>query len=245
MSGGNVVITSPFDDAGGTNAGAIYLFNGKTGALISTLKGSTANDNVGVGGVTALSNGNYVVMSPSWDNGLAVNAGAVTFGSGTTGVGVNEVVSATNSLVGSTSADMSTAGVTALTNGSYVVMSPLWNNGAVVDAGAVTFGNAMTGVSGVISETNSLVGSTGGDMSTAALTALTNGSYVVRSPLWNNGAVVDAGAVTFGDGTIGVKGPIAATNSLVGSSTGDMAAGTLTAGVTALKNGNYVVNSPL
>ena len=236
LSGGNVVITSPFDDAGGTNAGAVYLYNGKTGALISTLTGSKANDNVGIGGVTALSNGNYVVMSASWDSATAVDVGAVTFGSGTTGVSGS--VSATNSLVGTTNGDMSTAGVTALTNGGYVVMSPLWNNGAVVDAGAVTFGG-LTGVSGAISATNSLVGSNPGDMSTAGVTALTNGSYVVRSPLWNNGTVVDAGAVTFGNATNGVKGAIADTNSLVGSKTGDMNVGS----VTALKNGNYVVNS--
>ncbi len=36
-------------------------------------------------GVTALSNGNYVVRSPYWDNGAATDAGAVTWGSGTTG----------------------------------------------------------------------------------------------------------------------------------------------------------------
>ena len=55
LSGGNVVITSPFDDAGGTDAGAVYLFNGATGTLISTLRGSTANDNLGSTGVTSLS----------------------------------------------------------------------------------------------------------------------------------------------------------------------------------------------
>src|SRR5437773_10645229 len=47
LSSGNVVITAPADDAGGTNAGAVYLFNGRTGALISTLTGSHANDQVG------------------------------------------------------------------------------------------------------------------------------------------------------------------------------------------------------
>src|SRR4051794_25117387 len=47
LSTGNVVVTSPFDDAGGTDAGAVYLFNGSTGALISTLTGSTANDRIG------------------------------------------------------------------------------------------------------------------------------------------------------------------------------------------------------
>src|SRR5260221_10577642 len=54
LSTGNVVITSPHDNAGGTNAGAVYLFNGATGALISTLRGSTAGDVVGQSGVTAL-----------------------------------------------------------------------------------------------------------------------------------------------------------------------------------------------
>src|SRR5262245_66553216 len=70
LSTGNVVITSPFDDAGGTDAGAVYLFNGATGALISTLHGSRENDHVGGGGVTALANGNYVVRSPDVDFGL-------------------------------------------------------------------------------------------------------------------------------------------------------------------------------
>lgn len=31
LSSGNVVVTSPFDDAGGTDAGAVYLFNRATG----------------------------------------------------------------------------------------------------------------------------------------------------------------------------------------------------------------------
>ena len=120
LSTGKVVITSPFDDAGGADAGAVYLFNGATGALISTLIGSTANDNLGSTGVTALSNGNYVVLSLNWDNGAATDAGAVTFGSGTTGV--SGAVSSTNSLVGTTSFD-NVGSVTALSNGNYVVRS--------------------------------------------------------------------------------------------------------------------------
>ena len=34
LSTGNVVITSPLDDTGGTDAGAVYLFNGATGDLM-------------------------------------------------------------------------------------------------------------------------------------------------------------------------------------------------------------------
>src|SRR6478672_8400160 len=64
LNTGNVVITAPFDDAAGKDAGAIYLFNGRTGALISTLTGATAGDHAGSGFVVALTNGNFVVPSP-------------------------------------------------------------------------------------------------------------------------------------------------------------------------------------
>ena len=80
---------------------------------------------MGRDGVSALTNGNYVVRSYNWDNG----AGAVTWGSGT--AGVSGVVSSDNSLVGSTANDnVGYDGVTALTNGNYVVISPYWDNGA-------------------------------------------------------------------------------------------------------------------
>src|SRR5258708_4802841 len=86
LSTGNVVITAAFDDAGGQDAGAVYLFNGATGALISTLTGSHPNDRVGDFGVTALATGNYVVRSPFWSNDTASQVGAVTFGNSVSGV---------------------------------------------------------------------------------------------------------------------------------------------------------------
>jgi uncharacterized repeat protein (TIGR01451 family) len=241
LSTGNVVITSPFDDFGGSNAGAVYLFNGATGALISALRGSSVNDQVGRDGVIAVGNGNYVVNSVLWNNGAATDAGAVTFGNGTTGV--SGVVSAANSLVGSTSLDVvGSHGVLALANGNYVVRSPTWDNGAAADAGAVTFGNGATGASGPISATNSLVGNSASDLiGNAGVTALTNGNYVVRSPNWDNGAATSAGAVTFGNGTTGVVGVVSAANSLVGNTSGNNVG---SGGVVPLANGNYVVRSP-
>ncbi|MBL9160907.1 MAG: SUMF1/EgtB/PvdO family nonheme iron enzyme [Verrucomicrobiales bacterium] len=239
LSTGNVVITSPFDDAGGTDAGAVYLFNGATGALISTLRGSQANDNVGRWGVTALSNGNYVVSSPYWNNGSVFYAGAVTWGSGTSGV--SGVVSSSNSLVGSKANDqVGNRGVIALNNGNYVARSASWDNGAVLDAGAVTWGSGTTGVTGVVSSTNSLVGSNTLDEVGSSVTALNNGNYVVDCRFWDNGAVTNVGAVTWGSGTSGVSGVISSSNSLVGSMTNDLVG----SAVTALTNGNYVVLSP-
>ena len=239
LSTGNVVITSPNDDAGGSNAGAVYLFNGATGALISTLRGSSANDVVGNGGVTALSNGNFVIGSPLWNNGAVIDAGAATWGNGTTGV--SGVISAANSLVGSTFSDqVGSGGVTALSSGNYVVLSVNWDNGAVANVGAVTWGNGTTGVSGVVSAANSLVGSTATDhVGVDGVTALSNGNYVVGSTTWDNGAIVNAGAATRGSGTTGVSGAVSAANSLVGSTANDQVG----AGVTALTNGNYVVVS--
>ena len=168
LSNGNYVVRSPnWDNGAATDAGAVTWGSGTTGisgvvSSSNSLVGSTSDDQVGYGGVMALSNGNYVVRSPYWDNGAATDAGAVTWGSGTTGV--SGVVSSSNSLVGSTSDDqVGYGGVVALSNGNYVVRSPYWDNGAATDAGAVTWGSGTTGVSGVVSSSNSLVGSTSND----------------------------------------------------------------------------------
>ena len=234
LSTGNIVVTDP---TAITNVGAVYLFNGQTGALLSMLTGNTggsSGDNVGGSGVAALTNGNYVVESGEWNGGK----GAATWGSGT--AGVSGVVSAANSLVGSTggSPGDGVGRVTALTNGNYVVSSIFWNN----SEGAATWGNGTTGISGTISAANSLVGSTGGangDEVGFSVTALSNGNYVVASPNWNG----NLGAVTWANGTTGISGTISAANSLVGSTGGTLGDQVGDEGVIALTNGNYVVDS--
>ena len=245
-NGNYVVASSNWDNGAVVNAGAVTWGSGTTGvtgavSAANSLVGSTANDNVGGSGVTALSNGNYVVRSPFWDNGAVVNAGAATWGSGTTGV--TGAVSAANSLVGSTANDVvGGSGVTALSNGNYVVRSPSWDNGAVADAGAVTWGSGTTGVTGR-SPPPTAWSAPRPTMSSDSrgVTALPNGNYVVLSWHWDNGAVADAGAATWGSGTTGVTGAVSAANSLVGSTASDRVG----IGVTALSNGNYVVAQPV
>jgi hypothetical protein len=246
LSNGNVVVTDWTDNFGGSFAGAAYLFNGVTGALISAVVGSHPNDLVGAL-ATVLSNGNYVIQSQFWNS----YRGAVTWGSAT--AGVSGVVSASNSLVGGNGSDrvgggqFLVGGVTALPNGNYVVRSPEWNN----RRGAATWGSGTAGVSGVVSDTNSLVGSNPNDAvggsvieTLTAVTPLDNGNYLVHSPDWNG----DRGAVTWGGGTRGITGVVSATNSLVGSTTGDelgMRGGFIgDRGILTLSNGNYVVLSP-
>lgn len=238
LSTGNVVITSPFDDAGGVDAGAVYLFNGSTGALISTLRGSTDFDLVGRTEVIPLANGNFVVSSNSWHKSPLEPVGAVTFGDGT--FGVNGVVSAANSLVGNTSGDMvgDTGKVVALPSGNFIVMTPSWDNGANADVGAITWVDGTVGITGTISSANSLTGTNVNDrVGSSNAKVLANGHVVVTSTSWN----ANAGAVTWINGFTGVVGTVSSANSLIGGSANDEVG---SRGILELTNGNYVVMSP-
>src|SRR5205814_8644093 len=107
--------------------------------------------------------------------------------------------------------------VTALANGNYVVRTPGWDRGAIADAGAVTLGDGTTGVSGVITPLNSLVGGAAGDEVGYGAIPLANSNYVILSPYRANGTAAQAGAVTWASGISGIVGEVSAANSLVGS----------------------------
>jgi hypothetical protein len=237
LSSGNYVVQSR---NGGD--GAVTWGDGNTGTSGIV---SDANSLVGGGFVVLLTNGNYLVVDPDWN----ATRGAVTWADGNTGI--RGVVSAANSLVGSSPGDslgfsivtgayFSADSVFALSNGNYIVVSSAWNG----HRGAVTWGDGGRGISGIVSEVNSLVGSMPGDGNPSSanpgdlvghgIILLPNGNYVVRSPEWNE----QRGAVTWGNGSAGVSGTVSAANSLVGSDPGDLSF------VTPLSNGNYVVLSP-
>ena len=250
LPNGNLVIADPYYDRGSlVDVGAVYLYDGATGEIISMLTGTTPNDQVGSGGVTVLTNGNYVISSPNWDNGTATDAGAATWGNRKTGI--SGIVSSLNSLVGSTSGDQVSAvahisgtGIFPLSNGNYVVRSWQWDNELAINAGAITWANGSQGITGEISALNSLVGSTAGDAvgyddySITPLTSLTDGNFVVSTPFWHNGDAASAGAVTWADGNTGVYGEISALNSLVGSTAYDQVGHVL-----PYRNGDFFVRS--
>lgn len=246
LTNGNYVVSSANWSSG---RGAATWGDGSTGitrgevSAINSLVGSTGTDAVAFASVVALSNGNYVVGSPNWDNGAIANVGAVTWGNGL--VGTVGTVSSANSLIGDQTGDNVGRGVVSLTNGNYVVRSDNWRSGGTSNAGlgAVTWGDGASGTTGVVSNTNSLVGSAVGDRVGLSVSALVNGNYVVQSTYWSStgGSTSNGkGAVTWGSGTGGTVGPISLANSLVGAAAGDRI-GSL--GITRLTNGNYVVNS--
>jgi hypothetical protein len=247
LSTGNVVITAPGDDAGGNDAGAVYLFDGGTGNLISTLRGSSPQDRISDRGVLAVAGGNYIILSADWDHGAAEDAGAVTWGSGT--LGVSGVVGSANSLVGTSAFDRVGEVVEVLGNGNYVVISSEWDSGEIEDVGAVTWGNGLLGVAGAISVENSLVGEHRLDQlgrTEGGFVELPLGNFLIASPYWDNGTTTDVGAVTWIDGYSGLSGYVRLENSLIGQQPFDYVGGIVRQGsaLTVLTNGNYVVTSP-
>ncbi|MEN9666049.1 MAG: hypothetical protein RLZZ326_2412, partial [Planctomycetota bacterium] len=322
LPNGNVVVSAPFQDVGAVvDAGAVYLFHGETRKLLTTLTGAAAGDRVGSGGITALANGDYVVSSPHWDLGKVEDAGAVTWQSGKPPFGTPLVVpvSVANSLHGTSPYDwvgISSSytfvqnyphdgygenpptpdltfklfdAVTPLPNGNYVVSSPWWNNGAAVDAGAVTLlrGNggmpAAGGVAGAaVGGGNSLYGTSSEDYVGSGYKDVTSGLksagvtlivtspsapiYVVASPSWTNpeptaGAssqeFVDHGAVTRVDGSTGrvtaddgapeIGVPVSKVNSVYGGLPGALigCGGVTPLAVGGTHTGNYVISSPM
>lgn len=238
LPNGNIVVVDP--DGPVSGIGAVYLYGPNGGPPISTITGIAANDRVGSGGIVVLANGHYLILSPDWHNGGAANAGAVTWADRDSGV--SGLVSAENSLVGSTAGDAvggGTTPITVLPNGNYVVRTVRWDHGSLQDAGAVTWGDGMTGVRGPVSSDNSLVGGhSDAEVGGGGVSVVGTSNYVVATPLWNNGAELNAGAVTWADGAIGVRGTVGTANSLVGTQRDDHI-GT----VWPLRNGHYVVAS--
>lgn len=244
LANGNIIVTDPFFNVpgGASGAGAVFLYQ-PDGQLISQLVGSRTEDWVSLGGLIVLPGGHALVVSPYWDNGTAVDAGAVTFIDGNTGV--HGIVGVNNSLVGSRTEDRVGAGGTAvLTNGNYVVSSPWWDLDSAVDAGAVTWGSGRTGIGGPVSARNSLTGSSEGD-SVGRIVALANGHYVVSSPYWDHEELANVGAVSWGDGEHGLRGAIRLSNSILGSSANDLIGSSNGfPSIVALANGHFVIASP-
>ena len=250
---GKYVVASPrWDNSTTVNTGAVTLCDGATGcngpvttsnSLHGTVTGGSATtsptgDEVGSSGIVALSDGDYVVRSANWDNGVSPshNVGAVTWCSGATGC--TGPVTTSNSLYGTTAQDtVGTSAVLALTgNGNYVVGSSAWDN-TTTDVGAATWCSGVAGCTGAVTTSNSLHGSRAGDNVGAGLVALSDGDYVVRSVNWDNGTTSNVGAATWCSGSAGCNGPVSTSNSLHGTRAND----NVGVSVTALTgNGNFV-----
>jgi len=124
-------------------------------------------------------------------------------------------VSSSNSLVGTTAGQRVCSSINPLSNGNYVVGSGYFDGSYSV--GASTWGNGMTGITGAVSSSNSLVGTQTIDH-VAGTFPLQNGNYLVLTQGNSVNIGTGKGAVTWANGTTGITGVINSSNSLVGAS---------------------------
>ena len=226
LANDNFVIASRRDDEGGIgDAGTVRLIDGATGAQISVLSGDVFGDFLGSGGVTAIPNNNYVIASPTDDEGGITNAGSVRLMNGVTGAQIGVT------LAGDMASDqLGSDGITVLSNNNYVIASDDDRVSNLTLPGAVRLMNGDTGVQiGATLESGQL--HLGG-----GITALTNNNFVMASPAEDVGGIGNAGSVSLFDGDTGAQ---------IGAAlVGDMGSDTLgSEGVIALSNNNYVVVS--
>ncbi|MFQ5481480.1 MAG: hypothetical protein ACE5ER_01875, partial [Nitrospinaceae bacterium] len=213
-------------------------------ATANSLHGTTASDQVGSGGVLALSTGNYGVRSPNWDNSGIVDAGAGTFGNGATGI--TGPVTAANSLVGSTANDQVTSGgVRVLANGNFVVLSRNWDNGGVVNAGAATWVDGVTGLpvngGNLINAQNSLIGANASANPAFPIDEKINETFVTRF------SGESTGRIALGGDPNDPSAPFAFGAGQTVTVTSQFVERTLNKGtaVTAQASNDFTLNSPL
>jgi hypothetical protein len=250
-SGHYVVASDRWDNGAQADVGAVTWAH-RDGSTVGevdaarSLVGASAGDFAGET-VQALPGGHYIVQSPYFDHGGVGNVGAVTWVDGSAPTAA--VIGAGNSLLGSHDFDLVGLYAAVLENGHYVVASPLWDDDAVTDAGAVTWRDGSGPHPGVVGPGNSRIGSSNGDsigyfdtigLPPLGVVPLANSHYVIASPGWDAGAIVDAGAATWANGSGPATGPLTAADSLVGTHLGDAIAQY----VLTLDDGHYVVGSP-
>jgi filamentous hemagglutinin family protein len=270
LDNGAFVVNSP--EHNGQRGAVTWLtgsmLNGLTVSASNSLTGATANDQVGLGGIIKLSDGNYVVNSYTWSN----SAGAVTWINGSTGnifgsSAKNGFISSSNSLVGGSAqasvsganAETGKGGVVALAQGRYVVVSPKMDDFLSInntqDVGAVTWANTG-GIAGIVTSSNSLIGNSAFDqIGSGGAVALANGNFVIGSAGVNIAGKANAGLVAVINGSQAVTGNLVTgsfTGSqltrLAGSNADDFVGGSSFSipgerTLYALNNGNVVVSN--
>lgn len=225
LANNNFVIASPLDTVSGTAAaGSVRLINGASGDQVgATIAGDDAGDRLGRGGITALTNNNFVIAS--WFDTVSgiVAAGSVRLVDGATGAPIGVAIAGDNP-----GDSIGVDGAIALANGNYVIGSPSDDVG-LVDNGSVRLVNGATGAQ--IGAT--IAGDNPGD-GFGFITALANDNFVIAAPSDNAGAT-DNGSVRLVDGTTGVEIP----GGLIVGDGGNDGLGF----VTALANSNYAISA--
>jgi len=230
LSNNNFVINSPFRNVDGKKrAGAVILVDGNTGTQIGeTLSGNSDRSFLGLNGIFALSNNNFVIASSGDNVGGIDNTGSVRLIDGTSNLQIG------NPIIGGAGEFLGSRGVTVLANNNYVISNAFSEENGIVEAGFVTL------VSGVSGNTigSPIVGDAPNDnLGGGGITVLPNNYYVILSFNDDDGGNVDVGSIKVVNGGTGVEISSAA----LGSSGDDFSR---FGNVTSLTNGNFVLALP-
>lgn len=228
LGNGNIAINSSNDSilAGLSQVGSFHLINSSTGAVLFSKTGSTAGDQLGGNrGIRQLSGGAILIDSLVFQSG-GIQAGKLETLDPTNGAAIDELVGSNSNLTGWLFGE---APIT-LSNGNLVYRATLTASG---DAGLLALVNASNGSIIPISGTPGMGAQLGGIGSSIA--SLTNSNFVVTSTVEQNGAVPLAGSVNLINGSTG-----AVINSRLGTASLHFSNSI----ITALRNGNFILNRP-
>lgn len=170
----------------------------------NSLIGTNPSDRVSASGLFALENGNYVVASSQYNQ----RRGAATHIQ--SNKPITGIITPQNSLVGQEVDDLVGYQIQTLPNGHFLTVSPNWNH----NRGAVTWADGEKGIAGLITSTNSLIGSVSGTIVGTKVEVLKNSDYAVFSA---NPATTTMN-ITWGDGSKASTGNPTSENSLTGIS---------------------------
>lgn len=229
VGGGNVVVNDPFDSSSVLDGGAVHLFDPLGQTLIASIYGDQPGDRLGDDSITALGDGNFVIVSRFDDDGGPQDTGAVRLVDSQTGaqIGPTATGNERDDFLGG-------GGITVLPNNNYLIRSPLDDVAGMQNAGSVRLMNGNTGQQ---------IAVLAGDqpmqfLGNGGVVALENGNYVVASFLEDNGPTTDVGAIRLMDGATGAQIGVTLYGDLVDDQLGRT-------GITPLASGNFVIGSDL
>lgn len=131
LANSNYVIAVPSDNSGSiTGTGTVRLMDGNTGMEIGKpIVGDMMSDVLGAGGLFALPNNDYVIISERDDEGGIMDAGSVRMVNGTNGTEISN-------FIGATTNDIRSA--TVIPSDTFYILSlPDYDNNGLVDSGRI------------------------------------------------------------------------------------------------------------
>ena len=188
-------VASPFDTvAGVAEAGSVKLISSVDGSVIvDSIVGDAEQDSLSLGGIHALPNGNFVVVSPNDDVETIVDAGSVRLYNGDSGEQL---------FVYSGDSESDQLGkVMPLSNSNFLIIADK-NEGDAADTGVIQMVSALNNA---LLPAPVLAGATAGDLESIQVVELSDRRVAIMAPRFDVNSITDAGMFFVADIDTGAK----------------------------------------